>query len=276
MNEVHDVAEHYTHGDLLGAIRLAIGKMGKTPEAIGIEDLAPVDEFHIGGRVATRDFLDQLSLVADDCVLDIGCGIGGASRFAAHTYGCRVTGVDLTDEYVQTGNTLCAWLGMNDRISLRQGTVLALPIADRSVDKAFMLHVGMNIQDKTALAAEVWRTLKPGGMFGIYDVMRMNDESLTFPVPWATVAETSWVASPAEYRHALTAAGFEIFSERNRRDFALDFFEQLRAKMAGTGGPPPLGLHILMGASASAKIQNVIENIARNRVAPVELIARKA
>ena len=226
------VSDHYTRGDLFKAICAGVEKLGKTPETITIEDLAPLDEFHIGGRIATRSFLDQMSIRPADEVFDVGCGIGGASRFAAQTYGCRVTGVDLTLEYVETGNHLCAWVGLERRVTLGQGNVLALDLPDSTFDKAFMLHVAMNIPDKAALAREVWRLLKPGGIFGIYDIMRTGDDRLVFPVPWATVAEASSLASPLEYRRALTAAGFKVLGERNRREFALEFFDRLMAESA--------------------------------------------
>ena len=276
MIDLNLVANHYTRGDLLSAIRDGVEKLGKTPETVTIEDLAPVDEFHIGGRMATRSFLDQIGIRPEDHVLDVGCGIGGASRFAARTYGCQVTGMDLTEEYVETGNTLCSWLGQENRVKLSQGNALAMNLPDATVDKAFMLHVGMNIPDKASLAMEVWRVLRPGGVFGIYDIMEVGGDQLKYPVPWATVAKASSLASPANYKHSLMAAGFQIVSERDRREFALDFFERLKANSAVADGPPPLGLHILMGKEAPTKVQNMIENVSRNRVAPIELIARKA
>ncbi len=276
MIDLNLVANHYTRGDLLSAIRAGVEKLGKTPETVTIEDLAPVDEFHIGGRMATRSFLDQIGIRPEDHVLDVGCGIGGASRFAARTYGCQVTGMDLTEEYVETGNTLCSWLGLENRVKLSQGNALAMNLPDATVDKAFMLHVGMNIPDKASLAMEVWRVLRPGGVFGIYDIMEVGGDQLKYPVPWATVAKASSLASPANYKHSLMAAGFQIVSEQDRREFALDFFERLKANSAVADGPPPLGLHILMGKEAPTKVQNMIENVSRNRVAPIELIARKA
>ena len=276
MIDLNLVANHYTRGDLLSAIRAGVEKLGKTPETVTIEDLAPVDEFHIGGRMATRSFLDQIGIRPEDHVLDVGCGIGGASRFAARTYGCQVTGIDLTEEYVETGNTLCSWLGLENRVKLSQGNALAMSLPDATVDKAFMLHVGMNIPDKASLAMEVWRVLRPGGIFGIYDIMEVGGDQLKYPVPWATVAKASSLASPANYKHSLMAAGFQIVSERDRREFALDFFERLKENSAVADGPPPLGLHILMGKEAPTKVQNMIENVSRNRVAPIELIARKA
>jgi cyclopropane fatty-acyl-phospholipid synthase-like methyltransferase len=65
-----------------------------------------VDEFHIGGRTATKSFLDTLSIGKNEYVLDVGCGIGGTSRFVAHTYECRVAGVDLMKEFIETGTIL--------------------------------------------------------------------------------------------------------------------------------------------------------------------------
>jgi hypothetical protein len=151
-----------------------------------------------------------------------------------------------------------------------------MPFADGAFDGAYMLHVGMNIEDKTTLCAEVSRVLRSGAMFGIYDVMRTGDGELTYPVHWAETDAASAVREPEHYKEALRAAGFVIVRERNRRDFAIAFFEQLRATAAASGGPPPLGLHILMGKTTPIKVKNMIENVSTGRVSPVEFIARKA
>ena len=270
------VASHYTHGSLLGSIRAGVEKLGKTTDTVTVEDLGPVDEFHIGGRIATKDLLDQLDIHADDHVLDVGCGLGGASRFSAKTYNCRVTGIDLTREYVDTGNELCLWVGLDGIIKLEQGDATATPYTDGSFDKAYMMHVGMNIADKQALVAELSRVLKPGGRIGVYDVMKTNDEDLQFPVPWASTADGNAVAPPSEYRQAIKSAGLRIVAERDRRTFATEFFAQLKAKMAGQSGPPPIGLHVVMGPTAAEKVKNMVENIAKGRVSPVEFIAEKA
>jgi ubiquinone/menaquinone biosynthesis C-methylase UbiE len=275
MSTQQEVSAHYTHGDLIAAIRDGIATLGKSTDSLTIDDLAPIDEFHIGGRQASEHFLDQLELTPEKHVLDIGCGLGGPARFAVSRYRCRVDGIDLTPEYVETGRALCGWVGLAGRISLHQGSALAMPFADGAFDGAYMLHVGMNIADKATLCAEVGRVLRPGSLFGIYDVMRIGDGDLTFPVPWATTAASSAVAEPAQYRSALQAAGFAVIAEHNRRDFALTFFEQLRARTMATSGPPPLGLHVLMGRNAPDKIRNMTRNISESRIAPIELIARK-
>ena len=98
------VERHYTHGRLIQAITDGLAAL--RPETVAVEDLSPVDEFHVGGRTATDDLMKQLRLVDDLRVLDVGSGLGGAARFVASRYGCRVTGIDLTEEYVETARAL--------------------------------------------------------------------------------------------------------------------------------------------------------------------------
>jgi SAM-dependent methyltransferase len=248
--------------------------MGKSPETVNLDDLGPVDEFHIGGRIATEAFMDQLDITADDHVLDVGCGLGGASRFAAQRYGCRVTGIDLTDEYVETGTELTAWVGLDNLITLEVGDATATPYPSGAFDVGCMMHVGMNIADKRSLAMELFRVLRPGGRLGIYDVMRVGGGALQFPVPWAPNPEESVVSFLEEYKMSLEETGFRVVSESDRSEFALDFFSQLQAR-ARDAESSPLGLHILMGDSAREKVGNMIENVRLRRVAPVEIIAEK-
>ncbi|MFT4582791.1 MAG: ubiquinone/menaquinone biosynthesis C-methylase UbiE [Gammaproteobacteria bacterium] len=269
------VAGHYTSGNLLAAIEAAVVAQGKTISSVTVDDLGPADEFHVGGRIASESFLDQLNITKSDHLLDVGCGLGGTSRFVAKHYGCRVTGIDLTGEFIETGKALCRWVGLDDRVDLQQGSATALPYADAMFDKAYMMHVGMNIEDKAALASNVYRVLKAGGTFGIYDVMQTGDGPLCFPVPWATTSNGSAVDSPARYRQVLEEAGFEIITENSRAEFALEFFAQMAKQNAAPGGPPPLGLHLVMGEDRPLKMKNMVENISAGRLAPTEIIARK-
>lgn len=275
METEQSIAQHYTHGSLEQAVRDALIASGKDLARLIPADLAPVDEFHIGARQATIDFADQLDLVPGMHLLDIGCGLGGASRYFAEERGCRVSGIDLTPEFVGTAEWLAQQVKLADRVSYRVGSALALPFEAASFDGAYMLHVGMNIEDKARVFAEVRRTLKPGGIFGIYDVMReTNDGALSFPVPWASSPDMSFVESAAAYRRILEGAGFAVQKERSRRTFAIEFFRQMRARAAQDGAPPPLGLHIIMGASTPQKVANMIDILERGLVAPTEMICK--
>ena len=269
------VAQHYTHGSLERAILDALAASGKDVQRLEPADLAPVDEFHIGGRQATIEFAGQLGIRRGMRLLDVGSGIGGPARYFAHEHGCHVTGIDLTEEYVRVADALARRVGLAEGVTFRQGSALSLPFDANTFDGAYMLHVGMNISDKPALFVEVRRVLKPGGVFGIYDVMRTKEGDLTFPVPWAARPDTSFVADVATYRRLLEAAGFAVERERERRAFAIDFFRQMRARFAASG-PPALGLHIVMGADFSQKVANMLATIEAGIIAPTEVVARAA
>lgn len=269
------VAGHYARDGLIAAIRDGLARMGKSERTITAEDLAPVDEFHIGGRASTEALAQQLALSSADRVLDIGCGLGGPARFVAGRYGCHVTGVDLTRDYVEAGNVLCGWLALGARVALHHGDALSLPFAEATFTAGTMLHVGMNIADKATLFAEAARVLQPGARFGLFDVMRTADGELPYPLPWATSADANAIAQPADYRGALTSAGFEILSVRDRRDFALDYFKQQSTRLSAQGGPGPLGLHTLMGERRPDQVRNMSASIASGRIAPFEIIARR-
>lgn len=268
------VARHYTHGSLAEAVLAALTAAGKDVDRLDPSDLAPVDEFHIGGRAATIELAARLGAAPGAHLLDIGCGLGGASRYFAHQQGCRVTGIDLTAEFVGVAEMLSQRAGLADRATYRQASALALPFPSGTFDGAYMLHVGMNIAAKRELFAEVRRVLRPGAPFGIYDIMREADGDLDFPVPWATGAETSFVETAAEYVRLLEIAGFAVRDRRSRRAFAVEFFAQMRARAAEASGPPPLGLHVVMGQSAPRKVENMSDNVRRGLIAPTEIICQ--
>jgi ubiquinone/menaquinone biosynthesis C-methylase UbiE len=273
MSTEERVAQHYTHGTLERAIIDALIASGKDIDNLVASDLSALDEFHLGWRAATIEFGKDLGLEPHMHLLDIGCGIGGPARYLAETYECRVTGIDLTAELVEVAEALTDRCGLDDRISFHQASALALPFDDRSFDAASMIHVGMNIEDKAKLFAEVHRVLKPGMLFGVYDVMRARDMPLTYPMPWAETVETSFVETPETYRKLLTAQGFAIEQEQSRRDLALTLSREMREK-AAIDGPPVLGPHIVMGAAAKPRLANVFEALQNGIIAPIEIIAR--
>ena len=90
------VASLYGLGGLGERILTALANTAADPDHPTLEELAPVDEFHIGGRPATDHFATQLDFASDHRLLDVGCGIGGTARYVTgHGWG-QVTGVDIT------------------------------------------------------------------------------------------------------------------------------------------------------------------------------------
>lgn len=268
------VARHYGVADLTDRILNALVTAGIDTDRVSPDQLAPVDEFHIGGRPATVHAVAKMGLGPSDHVLDVGCGIGGATRYLAQAIGCRVTGIDLTPAYIAAAEELARRTGLADRIAYRVGSALAMPFADGAFDAALTQHVAMNIKDRAGLYREVTRVLKPGGVFCVYDVMKGPSEVLRFPVPWAETPATSHLTTPDEMRALLGDAGFEVMEAEDRTQFAIDFFS--RSLASSSAGVPPLGLHIVMGASAREKFQNMLASLQSGAIVPTLMLARRA
>lgn len=273
MTNPKEVAQHYHSGHLLKLISDGCTAMDLTPP-IKSDALAPVDEFHIGGRLATEPFVSALKLSEGKQVLDLGCGLGGPARYVADATGAFVTGIDLTEEFVETGKVLTEWTGLSDRVSLIQGSVLELPFGADTMDAAYMIHVGMNIADKAGIAREAARVLKPGGIFAIYDVMQVGEGDMDYPAPWAASSDQSALAPAETYETALKSVGFELTDRIDRTAFAEKFFAELAAAQNAAEGPPALGLHLIMGKDTALKVRHMVQNIQAGLIAPIEIHAR--
>ncbi len=270
------VAPAYRHGALEQTIIAGLRGAGKDPDRLTPADLAPVDEFHVGGRNATIEFASRLGVWPGMKMLEIGSGLGGASRYFAAEHDCDVTGIDITDEYVAVASSLARRLKLADKVRYQRASAPKLPFADGAFDAVYMIHVGMNVADKAGLFHECRRVLAPDGVIGVYDVMREGPGELAFPMPWANEASASFVETAQDYQTKLDQAGFEPGLSRSRREFGLAFFDRMRAASAQNGGkPPPLGLHLIMGSSTRDKVANLVDAMQRGLVAPTEMFARR-
>jgi ubiquinone/menaquinone biosynthesis C-methylase UbiE len=267
------VAAHYARAGLEAAVLDALQRAGKRIDPLDPADLAGVDEFHFGWSPVTTELAKDAGLNASMHVIDIGSGIGGPARHFARTCGCRVTGIDLTEDFVSASNSLTQRCGLADRVTFQAGSALDLPFDDASFDAATLMHVGMNIADKTRLFKEARRVLKRGGVLAVYDLMLMGDAPLPYPMPWATTAETSFVEPPQTYRNLLQAAEFRIEKQEDRSAFGLKQFAEMRAR-AEKEGPSPVGMQLLMGADMQERLGNAIGAVQRGLIAPIEMIAR--
>ena len=269
------VTDHYRVNDLGKIILDALQASGVNLDTLSPVDLAPIDEFHIGGRAATQYVIGMMELPRGATVLDVGSGLGGVARYLAAECGCRATGIDLTAEYVRVGKMLTERTGLSDKVDLHIGSALDLPWAEATFDAAVTFHVAMNIADRPRLYAEVARVIRPGGMFAIYDVMKGTKEGMLFPLPWARTAATSFLVTPNAMRKLLEEAGFEIVHEEDRREIALEHHRNRLAKLSAADGPPPLGLHLLLGQTASLKSRNMVNMLEANQITLGAILARR-
>ena len=156
------VEEHYASTDITARILTALRAANGQDVPITPDTLAPIDHFHGKGVVATEELAALLQPKASDHLLDIGSGIGEPARWIAAKYGCRVTGVDLTAAFCEVARELNSLTGLADRVQIKHGSALSLPLPDNSFDRAYSQAALMNVSDKRSVFRETFRVLRPG------------------------------------------------------------------------------------------------------------------
>ncbi len=275
MTNARAVEDHYTRSSLGDTILSALREAGKDLEHLTPDDLAPVDEFHSGQRNATVRLAQLARVSGAEDVLDVGCGIGGPSRFLAKAFGCRVTGLDLTAEFVEVANMLARRTGLAGKVTYRQGDALDLPFSDASFDLVWSQNAAMNIADRDRLYAEMRRVLRPAGRLAIQDVAAGPGGEPYYPTPWAKDKSISFLFAPEVTREKLERAGFRVVAWH---DPTRESLEQAlaRAKALETGSLPPLGLHILIGPNFPTVSRNMLRNLEEARIRLINAVLERA
>lgn len=274
MSEPNSIADHYGAADLIGRVEEELKSAGLGDGPIPWKALAPLDQFHLMGAGATAELAQRLGLVASDHVLDVGCGLGGPSRQIASMIGCDVTGVDLNQPFVDLATMLTARTGLSDKVRHLHGDATSLPFEPGSFDNAITLHVGMNVEDKGAFYRGVFGALRPGGRLGIFDVTAGEAGPIHFPVPWARVAEDSFVVSLEEMTAQLEAAGFDVTEAADMTQAALAALPAQAAGVSG-GAAPRLALPLVMGPEFPLMVKTTARNAAEGRIRLSRVIARR-
>ena len=253
--------KHYSAPGLTDRIKSALATITADGQKLTVAQLAPLDQFHTRGILATAELATAARLDPSTRVLDLGCGIGGPARYLAATVGCKVTGVDLSASFIDAATYLTARCGLTDRATFQVGDALHLPFEDAAFDAVFLQHVAMNIEDRAALYAEVRRILAPRGRFATYDLV-LRDGDVVYPAPWARDSSASFLLSEGDTRRALEQAGFKAALWRDDSQTALEWFDAVMV------GPPQseLNLGVVMGPDFAAMIRNLARNIRENRL----------
>lgn len=267
-----DVEFHYTRGNLKALVLDALAAAGKDSRALTIEDLAPLDEFHVNGRAATADLARRAGLSPGLRVLDVGSGLGGPSRHLARDYGCHVTGLDLTREYCEVAGMLADMTGLSDRVAYRRGNALDMPFGDQSFDVVWTQHASMNIADKATLYDEIRRVLKVGGTLAFYDFAAGPGGDLHFPVPWSRTPRTNHLVAADALRGLLEERAFRVVEWRDVSAAAMDHYQRAAVASKPAGTRPPIGLHLLFGRDRSAMIKNQVRNLTERRVTLLQAV----
>ena len=268
------INEHYGISGILNSIMDGLKSSGKNLDALNLDDLAPIDEFHTRGKESTIEIADLAHIQSHHDILDVGCGLGGSARYIASKYGCSVIGIDLTDEYVDVANKLTELVHLTDKVSFKQGSALELQFPSNHFDVVWTEHTQMNISDKTQFYGELSRVLKPNGRLVFHDIFFGTASNPYYPTPWAEYDMLSSLCTQEEAKDVIEKSNLVIHEWNDKSEQSLEFFKET-VKRIETSESVPLGIHLLMGKTAKTKLLNQIQNLEENRVSIVQGTALK-
>ncbi|MGE8161820.1 methyltransferase domain-containing protein [Paraburkholderia sp. NPDC080076] len=255
------VRDHYHATGLTDRLKIALAVFGPEDQQLTPQQLGALDQFHTRELAATAELAELAGITADMAVLDVGSGVGGPARFLAATYGCRVTGIDLSEPFVDAARYLTRRTGQSEQVSFRAASALDLPFDGSRFDAVLLQHVAMNIAERARLYREIRRVLKPSGRFATFDVVANGSEPY-YPVPWARTSTTSFLLTADATREAIEQAGFRTLASQNDTEAAKAWFTQLRA----SGPPPSPNLGVVMGPDFAQLSTNLARNLLEGRL----------
>lgn len=192
-------------------------------------------------------------------VLDIGCGSGGITLALARDHRAeKVLGIDVEATVCSTAKRRADSAGFADRVEIRRVSPGPLDFPNASFDVVFSKDAIVHIADKESLAREVFRVLRPGGWFAASDWLTDRDAAPSEEMRRYLELEglDFGMASPARYRNALAAAGFEDVALTNRNSWYRQVAREERAAFDGAGSSR---YEAAIGAEGLAKMKKTWE-----------------
>jgi SAM-dependent methyltransferase len=263
------IDSQYSTGLSRHNIEQALIDAGRDLNHLHPADLSELEDFHTLGRIATSQLADLAEIASHDDVLDAGSGIGGTSRFLASRFGCRVTAIDLTDEYCETSRWLNRLVRLDDRITVYQGDVTELPFPDASFHVVISQHVQMNVTDKARLYQEARRVLVTGGRLAIWDITAGAENKLDYPLPWADQPQFSHLTSADQLHALIETSGFAVVHWNDLTEAAAALMESFLSTPPG-----PLGLHTFIDNFAE-KATNLARGLSSGQLRVIQGVARR-
>ncbi|MEQ8825278.1 MAG: methyltransferase domain-containing protein [Filomicrobium sp.] len=236
-----DADNFYLH--IWGGEDIHIGLYQSESEAIATASRRTVE------RLA--DLLPQLGAGAH--ILDIGSGYGGAARYLAKRFGCKVTALNLSEKENARNREMSAEAGLGELVNVVDGSFEEIPLADASCDAVWSQDAILHSGRREQVIAEVARVLKPGGHFVFTDPMESGQCSRADLEPVLARIHLDTLGSPEFYERAAKAQGLESVEWLDKTPQLIRHYtrvgEELRAQRAGLAGKVSEGYidRMLMG-----------------------------
>ncbi len=262
------IARYWSREGLTEAILAALAARGVRLDALTPDTLAPVDQFHGGGKPVTVRLARLAEIRPGTRVLDVGGGFGGPARTLAVEFGCHVTAIDLTASYVEAARVLTTRMGVADRVTHLVGDALDLPFPDGSFDLVWTQNSGMNIADKERLYRGFHRVLRPGGRLALQEPMAGPTRPVLYPVMWSRDGSGSHLGTREAMREFIEGAGFRVLEWQ-------DVTHEIAGPSTGATVPANSIARLVMGDAVDAISATGQRNRDEGRIVSIQAVCER-
>jgi arsenite methyltransferase len=189
------------------------------------------DSFHPGGLRLTEELAGLLALTPDSLVLDVASGKGTSAFFLPDKFGCRVIGVDLSEENVEQANAEALAKGLSEKVEFQLGDAECLPFESNTFDAILCECAFCTFPSKSVAAAEFYRVLKAGGRVGISDITKDSTRLPGLDGLLAWIACIGDAQSLDQYANWLTKANLKVDIIQARDHYLQEMVQAIRGKL---------------------------------------------
>lgn len=268
------VPDHYGATNIVGRILAAIPWSRTDGTTLAPRQLFPFDQLHGRELLATQDHAALLNPAKGTHLLDIGSGIGGPARYIASTFGCRITGIDLTPDFVDAANELTSLCHLADRADFNLADAAKMPFKADTFDHAYCFYVGMNLADKPAVLGECFRVLKPGATL-LWTQVTSSSGTPHYPLPWSRTAEGSHIQTREGLVGLISTAGFDVVSVTDETAAHLELAQRMKRDVKTPTAGQRQANEVVLGADFLERRLNYIKSLSDGCIASTLIAARK-
>lgn len=175
------------------------------------------DDDYRGAAQRTNDVLAaDGGIDSSSYVLDAGCGCGPFLLDLARKHGCKGEGLDLSSERINFARQQLADANAGLDVTFTHGSVTAMPYEDNTFTHVVSQDALCLVPDKAKTQSEVFRVLKPGGIFAFSDFLQPKPD-ISERGRTHVYDRVRWNSgfSFLGYQQSLIDAGFEMVLARN-------------------------------------------------------------
>jgi sarcosine/dimethylglycine N-methyltransferase len=179
----------------------------------------------------TRHLLNRCGVQPGQSVLDIACGFGGTLRTLARM-GCRAKGIDISQVCVDGARRTNAAAGLTDEIDVTVGDFHNIESDDDAWDAVVCQEALIHSPDRSAVFAEVFRVLRPGGKLALSDILTAEGANISMVESAFARLGAAPGATARDYQDMARGAGFNIVHMEERPEDIQTHYAKLADRLA--------------------------------------------